>query len=71
MDKITKKNGTDSAAINLTKNPAVEQEVDVLYQRIGDKWYAFSVVEDEVFMGEVPEEAIHSAKAGDKPFDRN
>lgn len=31
---------------------------DVLYQRLGDRWYAFSVVGDEVFFGEVPGNAL-------------
>lgn len=31
---------------------------EVLYQRLGDKWYAFSVMGDEVFFGEVPDKAL-------------
>lgn len=34
--------------------------VEVLYQRLGSRWFAFSVVNDEVFMGEVPEAAIQA-----------
>lgn len=34
------------------------QKVDVLYQRMGTKWYAFSEQNDEVFFTEVPEEVI-------------
>lgn len=33
-------------------------KVDVLYQHIGGKWYAFSEQNDEVFFTEVPDEAI-------------
>lgn len=35
-------------------------EVEVLYQRMGEKWFAFSIVDEEVFIGEVPESAIQN-----------
>jgi len=35
-----------------------EMDVEVLYQKLGDRWFAFSLVGDEVFMAPVPEEAI-------------
>jgi hypothetical protein len=32
-------------------------EVEVLYQKMGDRWFAFSLIEDEVFVGSLtPEE---------------
>jgi hypothetical protein len=34
--------------------------VDVLYQRIGDRWYAFSLIDDEVFFGTLTEEQIRA-----------
>lgn len=36
------------------------QKVDVLYQRMGTKWYAFSEQNDEVFFTEVPDEVIEN-----------
>lgn len=36
----------------------LEVEAEVLFQRIYDKWYAFSVVEDDCFMTEVSEEEV-------------
>lgn len=39
--------------------PKSEREVEVLYQRLGDRWYAFSLVDDEVFVGEIPLDMIH------------
>jgi hypothetical protein len=30
-----------------------EQTVEVLYQRMGDRWYAFSLIDDEVFVGSI------------------
>lgn len=44
-----------------------DQTVEVLYQRLGNKWFAFSLIDDEVFVGSVPEEAIH-APAADSTF---
>jgi hypothetical protein len=35
-----------------------DREVEVLYQRLGDRWFAFSLVDDEVFFGSVPAEAL-------------
>ena len=35
------------------EKPKTKTEVEVLYQRLGGKWYAFSVVNDEVFFGTV------------------
>ena len=37
----------------------VEFEVDVLFQRIYNKWYAFSVVEDDCLVTQVPEKEVH------------
>ena len=34
------------------------QSVEVLYQKMGDRWFAFSLIEDEVFVGSIPVEKI-------------
>jgi hypothetical protein len=39
------------------------EKVDVLYQRIGGKWYVFSEENDEVFFTEVPEDVIAGSNA--------
>ncbi len=39
-----------------------EKEVEVLYQKLGGQWYAFSMIDDEVFMAPVPEEKIIEIK---------
>ena len=39
------------------------EKVEVLYQHIGGKWYAFSEENDEVFFTEVPEEVIAGSNA--------
>jgi hypothetical protein len=43
-------------------HPAQEHDVDVLYQKLGDRWFAFSIIEDEVFMSPVTEEKILEIK---------
>ncbi|MGK5081974.1 hypothetical protein WDW37_01620 [Bdellovibrionota bacterium FG-1] len=47
---ITKKNG--------------EQNVKVLYQKMGDRWFAFSIVGGEVFMGSITQEEIDRLELG-------
>jgi hypothetical protein len=39
-----------------------EKDVDVLYQKLGNTWYAFSIVEDEVFMSPVSEDTLNGIK---------
>lgn len=43
---------THAAAIS------TEKEVEVLYQRMGDRWFAFSLIGDEVFMGSIEQSEI-------------
>ena len=40
-----------------------DQEVEVLYQKLGDQWYAFSMIDEEVFMSPVAEEQIQQIRA--------
>ena len=56
---------SSSSTNNSIRNSATtqsEKEVDVLYQRLGDQWFAFSIVEDEVFMSPVSEDIINDIK---------
>ena len=42
-------------------------EVEVLYQKMGDRWFAFSVVGEEVFVGSISQDEIDQAeKKGQK-----
>ena len=43
-------------------NPANDQYVDVLYQKLGDNWFAFSLIDDDVFMSPVSEDKIQEIK---------
>jgi hypothetical protein len=33
--------------------------VQVLYQKMGNRWFAFSLIDDEVFFGSISPEEIH------------
>jgi hypothetical protein len=47
----------------MTEKNKDQKEVEVLYQKIGAKWYAFSVVGDEIFTGSLSEDEL--TKAGE------
>lgn len=39
----------------------MDDSVEILYQKLGERWFAFSVVNGEVFWGSVDEKEIESA----------
>jgi len=51
----SKKNRQNTSSAN-------DQYVDVLYQKLGDNWFAFSLIDDEVFMSPVSEDKIEEIK---------
>jgi hypothetical protein len=61
---IASKEGTMSKKENtVTKKSAKEETVEVLYQKMGDRWFAFSMVDDEVFIGSISQEEINGENA--------
>ena len=42
----------------ITDSKTNDKNVEVLYQKMGNHWFAFSVVGDEVFMGSITQEEI-------------
>lgn len=54
---------------NTKKIQETELEVEVLYQKLGDRWFAFSIVNDEVFMSPVSDDQIAIAKQGTPALD--
>jgi hypothetical protein len=42
------------------KSPKKEETVEVLYQKLGDRWFAFSMIDDEVFVGSIKQSEIDS-----------
>jgi len=59
------------AAQSQKNNPNSEQDVDVLYQRLGNTWFAFSIIDDEVFMAPVSEDEILEIKGAHHEAPRN
>ena len=47
-----------SDEVSATSQKRDDREVQVLYQKLGNQWYAFSLVDDEVFMAAVSEDVI-------------
>ncbi len=45
-----------------TNNAANDQYVDVLYQKLGENWFAFSLIDDEVFMAPISDDKIAEIK---------
>jgi hypothetical protein len=50
-----------NTAANNARN--TDKNVEVLYQKMGNRWFAFSVVEGEVFMGSISQEEIDALEA--------
>jgi hypothetical protein len=52
---------------NIRKNTQTgsAQTVEVLYQKMGDRWFAFSLIDDEVFVGSIPVEKLQELEQQD------
>lgn len=50
-----------------------DSTVKVLYQKMGDRWFAFSTLDDDVFVGSISQEEIDfkSAQGKNQGPDRN
>ena len=59
--KTTKSESQEQAQ---TQSKGADAEVEVLYQKMGDRWFAFSLVDDEVFVGSITQEEIDAAEKG-------
>ncbi|MEN9724155.1 MAG: hypothetical protein RJB38_2141 [Pseudomonadota bacterium] len=46
-------------------NPVTNEKVEVLYQRIGNRWYAFSAQDNDVFFGAIPEDVLAELESVD------
>ncbi|MCM2279962.1 MAG: hypothetical protein NDJ89_17965 [Oligoflexia bacterium] len=47
------------------KPQSKDQTVEVLYQKMGDRWFAFSCIDDEVFVGSISPKEIQALEAGE------
>ena len=52
-----------TAIQNLNNSDESVKTVEVLYQKMGDRWYAFSLVDDEMYMGSITEQQIAVAES--------
>lgn len=55
---------------NINNSAESASTVDVLYQKMGDRWYAFTHVGEEVFVGSLTEEEILAAGATESPIEK-
>jgi hypothetical protein len=60
---INKTTQSNQEEINTSNNAISEETVEVLYQKLGDRWFAFSLIENEVFVCPVTEEEMNAARA--------
>jgi hypothetical protein len=67
MAKKIEKN-SNSSATSTQANSQGDGTAEVLYQRLGDRWFAFSVIDDEVFVGSVTHEEIHGNASSQDTF---
>lgn len=37
------------------------ETVEVLYQKMGNKWYAFSLIEEEIYVGSLSQDEVDGA----------
>jgi hypothetical protein len=58
MAKTTNSKKTQVQTENLAKT---DSTVEVLYQKMGDRWFAFSLVDDEIFIGSIGQDEIDAA----------
>jgi hypothetical protein len=56
---------------NKTSANIKEVDADVLYQKLGDRWFAFSLIGDEVFMSPVTDEIINGIRSENENSTRN
>jgi hypothetical protein len=47
-----------------SKNKSASATVEVLYQKMGNRWFAFSLVNNEVFVGSITQQEIDALEAG-------
>lgn len=45
--------------------------VEVLYQKMGNRWFAFSLVDDEVFVGSISQDEIDTLETKTPPVSQD
>lgn len=60
--KKTTANKNSMSVKNLNASKSADGQVEVLYQKLGDRWFAFSLIDDEVFLGSMSSDEIENAQ---------
>ena len=47
-----------------TQTQTQSDTIEVLYQKMGDRWFAFSLIDDEVFVGSISQSEIDGSSTG-------
>ena len=53
-----KNSGSKNHGREKTTAKKKDQTVEVLYQKMGDRWFAFSLIGDEVFVGSITQSEV-------------
>jgi hypothetical protein len=56
-----KSNKKIMTGVNNKLSQEADKTVEVLYQKLGDRWFAFSLVDDEIFVGSITQTDIDSS----------
>jgi hypothetical protein len=55
-------NNETNTQTNVMTHTTADGTVEVLYQKMGSRWFAFSLVNDEVFVGSISQEEIDGSE---------
>lgn len=64
---IEKKSKHEGHARGARAPQVSDDQVEVLYQKMGDRWFAFSLIEDEIFVASFTPDEINKVNPGTKP----
>jgi hypothetical protein len=59
--KTTKEGNMASNSKKLETFNSNDNTVEVLYQKMGNRWFAFSLIDEEVFVGSITQDEIDEA----------
>lgn len=63
-------NPKNQSKMTVTAQTTADGTVEVLYQKMGDRWFAFSLIDDEVFVGSITQEEIDQSEKKKTPLHR-
>ena len=51
---------------NIARHATVETTSEVLYQKMGNRWFAFSLIDDEIYVGSITQDEVDAANSQGK-----